>query len=430
MKIILKDINLFHPAQNIDENKTSIVLESGRISKIGKLSDGDEKNAKVFELKGKYVVPGFFDMHVHLREPGREDEETVVSGSNSAANGGFTGVACMPNTEPAIDSAEVINFIKKQAKNHLVDVYPVAAATIGRKGELISPMAELSKAGAVAVSDDGVAIKSASILRRVLEYSKMYNLSVIEHCEDESLAGGAMNEGINSTVLGLPPLPSVAEDLVVNRDILLAEYTGWKVHIAHISTKNSVKMVREAKKRGLNISAEVTPHHFTLSDDLIKSYDTNYKMNPPLRTAEDVAEIIEGLKDGTIDCIASDHAPHSIEEKEQEFQYAPNGIIGLETEIGLTLSELFHKKILSLKEVIEKLSINPRKILNIPLPKFDTGETANFTILDPNLIWTVDVNQFKSKSKNSPFDKRLLTGKSIMTINKGKMFFEGEMTII
>ncbi|GBD86911.1 dihydroorotase [bacterium BMS3Abin03] len=430
MKVILKDINLFHPAQNIDEKNTSVLLEDGKISKRGELSKDDIKDAKVFELKGKYVVPGFFDMHVHFREPGREDEETVISGSNSAANGGFTGVACMPNTEPAIDSAEIINFIKKQAKNHLVDVYPIAAATVGRKGKVLSPMAELGDAGAVAVSDDGVAIKSASILRRVLEYSKMYNIPVIEHCEDESLAGGAMNEGVNSTLLGLPPLPSVAEDLTVNRDILLAEYTGWKVHIAHISTKNAVRMVREAKQRGLNITAEATPHHFTLTDDLLKSYNTNLKMNPPLRTGKDVAEIIEGLKDGTIDCIASDHAPHSIEEKEQEFQNAPNGIIGLETEIGLTLSELYHKKILGLKEIVERLSVNPRKILNIPLPKFDLGETANFTILDLDLIWTVDATQFKSKSKNSPFDKRLLTGKSISTINNGKMFFEGEMITI
>jgi dihydroorotase len=426
MRIILNDINLFHPEQKLNEKNTSVLLEDGVISKIGNLKPNDFEEAEVFEFAGKYVVPGFFDMHVHLREPGREDEETVVTGCNAAANGGFTGVACMPNTQPAIDSAETINFIKGQAQTHLVDVYPIAAATVGREGEVLSPMAELFEAGAVGFSDDGVAIKSASILRKVLEYSQMYDLPVIEHCEDKTLAGGAMNEGLNSTLLGLPPIPSVAEDLIVSRDIQMAEYTGGKVHIAHISTKNAVQLVREAKANGLKVTAEVTPHHFSLIDDTVKTYDTNFKMNPPLRTREDVDAIIEGLKDGTLDCIASDHAPHSIEEKEEEFQYAPNGILGLETEIGLTFSELFHKKILELKDIVEKLSINPRRILSIPVPKFDVGQEANFTILDTDVVWTVDINKFKSKSKNSPFDKKLLTGKAVAVINNRKMFYNDE----
>jgi len=430
MKIILKDVNLFHPEQKLNEKNTSVLLEDGVISKIGNLKPKDFEKADVFEFAGKYVVPGFFDMHVHLREPGREDEETVVTGCNAAANGGFTGVACMPNTQPAIDSAETINFIKEQAKTHLVDVYPVAAATVGREGEVLSPMAELFEAGAVGFSDDGIAIKSASILRKVLEYSQMYGLPVIEHCEDETLAGGAMNEGLNSTLLGLPAIPSVAEDLIVSRDIQMAEYTGGKIHIAHISTKNAVQLVREAKAKGLKVTVEVTPHHFSLIDDTVKTYDTNYKMNPPLRTREDVDAIIEGLKDGTLDCIASDHAPHSIEEKEEEFQYAPNGILGLETEIGLTFSELYHKKILELKDIVEKLSINPRRILNIPVPKFDVGQEANFTILDIDVVWTVDINKFKSKSKNSPFDKKLLTGKSVAVINNRQMFYNDEFIII
>jgi dihydroorotase len=426
MKIILKDINLFHPEQKLHEKNTSVLLEDGMISKIGNLKPKDFEKADVFEFAGEYVVPGFFDMHVHLREPGREDEETVVTGCNAAAYGGFTGVACMPNTQPAIDSAETINFIKEQAKTHLVDVYPIAAATAGRKGELLSPMAELFEAGAVGFSDDGAAIKSASILRKVMEYSQMYDLIVIEHCEDETLAGGAMNEGLNSTLLGLPAIPSVAEDIIVSRDIQMSEYTGGKLHIAHISTKNAVQLVREAKAKGIKVTAEATPHHFSLIDDMVKTYNTNYKMNPPLRTREDVDAIIEGLKDGTLDCIASDHAPHSIEEKEEEFQYAPNGILGLETEIGLTFSELFHKKILELKDIVEKLSINPRRILNIPVPKFNVGQEANFTILDTNVVWTVDINKFKSKSKNSPFDKKLLTGKSIAVINNRKMLYNEE----
>ncbi len=428
MKLVLKNVNLLNPDQNLNQENVSILIVDGKFKKIGNLVDSDTNNATVLELDGKLVVPGLFDMHVHLREPGREDEETVITGCNSAANGGFTGIACMPNTEPAIDSAEVASFIKKQAANHLVEVYPIGAVTIGRKGETLSPMAELKDAGVVAFSDDGVSVKTASILKRALEYAKMFNLPIIEHCEDESLAGGAMNESINSTLLGLPPIPSVAEDLIVMRDILMAEYTDSKVHIAHISSKKSVEMVREAKKKFIKVTAEVTPHHFSLTDDVVKTYDPNVKMNPPLRTKADVDEIIKGLKDGTIDCIASDHAPHSLEEKEMEFEYAPNGIIGLETEVGLAFTELYHKKVLTIEQMIEKLSINPRKILNIQVPQIKEGETANLTILDVDAVWTVDKKKFLSKSVNTPFDKKLLTGKPIGVINKNMMFFEGNIS--
>ncbi|MBK9098876.1 MAG: dihydroorotase [bacterium] len=426
MKTVLTNVDVIHPEENLNLKNVSVLLDAGVILKIGELTKDEIEGAKKFDFSGKILVPGFFDMHVHLREPGREDEETVQTGCNSAAAGGFTGVACMPNTEPAIDTAEVVKFIKEKAAEHLVEVYPVAAASLGRKGEIISPMAELIEAGAVAFSDDGVAIKTSSVLRRAFEYANMYNAPIIEHCEDESLADGAMNEGINSTLLGLPAIPSVAEDIIVSRDILMAEYTGGRIHIAHISTKNSVNLVREAKKKGIKVTAEVTPHHFTLTDDALKTYDTNFKMNPPLRLKEDIDAIIKGLKDGTIDCIASDHAPHSLEEKESEFQYAPNGIVGFETSLGLSFSELFHKNKLSLDELIKKLSINPRKILNLPVPKFQIGEIANFTIIDPNLVWTVDITKFKSKSKNSPFDKRLLTGKSVAVINQRKMFFDNQ----
>jgi dihydroorotase len=429
MKVLITNCSILHPEQKINEKQKDILLEDGIIKQVGNIGS-NLKPDKVIDLKGRYVVPGFFDMHVHLREPGREDEETVVSGCDGAMQGGFTGVACMPNTEPAIDSAEVIQYIKEKAANHLVDVYPVAAATLGRKGEVLSPIAELAEAGAVGFSDDGTVIKTSSILKRALEYSLMYIRPVIEHCEDESLAGGAMNEGINSTLLGLPPIPSIAEDLVVMRDIIVAEYTKGRIHISHISTKRSVQLVREAKARGINVTAEVTPHHFSLTDDSLKTYDTNYKMNPPLRTKQDVDEILLGLKDGTIDCIASDHAPHSIEEKEAEFEYAPNGILGLETMVGLSLSELYHKKVLSFEQIVEKLSINPRKILNLQVPQIKEGEPANFTFLDTDEVWTVDVSKFKSKSKNSPFDKRLLTGKSIGVINKKKMWFENNLILI
>jgi dihydroorotase len=426
MKIILKNVDIIHPEDKINLKGTSVLLDNGLISKIGDLNQEETSSAKEFDFSGKILVPGLFDMHVHLREPGREDEETVLTGCNSAAAGGFTGVACMPNTEPAIDTAEVVKFIKEQAARHLIDVYPVAAASLGRKGEIISPMAELVEAGAVAFSDDGVAIKTSSVLRRAFEYANMYNAPIIEHAEDESLADGTMNEGINSTLLGLPALPSVAEDIIVSRDILMAEYTGGRIHIAHISTKNSVNLVREAKKKGIKVTAEVTPHHFTLTDDSVKTYDTNFKMNPPLRTQTDIDAIIKGLKDGTIDCIASDHAPHSIEEKESEFQFAPNGIVGLETIVGLSFTELLHKNKISIDELIKKLSINPRKILNIPIPKIEVGALANFTIIDPDLVWTVDISKFKSKSKNSPFDKRLLTGKAIAVINRKKMYVDSQ----
>ena len=423
MKIILKQIRLIDPSLKLNE-VNDLLIEDGVIKKIGNLTEEEIKSSKVFNMEGKICSPGFFDMHVHLREPGREDEETIETGSNAAAAGGFTGIACMPNTNPAIDSAEVVRFIKEKASNHLVDVYPIGAATLNRKGESISPILELYEAGVVGYSDDGNVIKSAGILRNVLEYSKITNAPVIEHCEDESLADGAMNESFNSTLLGLPGIPTVAEDLIVMRDIMMAEYVDGKIHVAHISSKNSVELVRQAKKKGIKVTAEVTPHHFSLTDDNLKTFDTNFKLNPPLRTKDDVEAIIEGLKDGTIDCIASDHAPHSIEEKEMEFIYAPNGIIGLETQIGLAISELVKKKHLTLEQMIKKFAINPRKILNLEIPKIKIGETANLTILDPEQIWTVDISKFKSKSKNSPFDKRLLTGKSIATINKGKMFFE------
>lgn len=426
MKLLLKNASVINPAQNLNEKEFDILIEDGIIKHTGKNLQLNSDEGRTIDLTRKIIAPGFIDIHVHLREPGREDEETVETGCNAAANGGFTAVACMPNTEPAIDSAEVVEFIKKQAANHLVDVYPVAAASLGRKGEVLSPMAELKDAGAVAFSDDGVAIKSSSLLKRALEYSLMFDLPIIEHCEDESLAGGAMNESINSTLLGLPAIPNVAEDLIVMRDILLAEYTGGRVHIAHISSANAVNMVREAKKKGIKVTAEVTPHHFTLTDDAVKTYDTNTKMNPPLRTRKDVDAIIEGLKDGTIDCIASDHAPHSIEEKEMEFEYAPNGIIGLETSIGLAFTELLHKKLLSLEDLILKYAINPRKILNLEIPLIQNGSKANLTILDKDVVWTVDKSRFLSKSRNTPFDKRLLTGKAIGVINNRKMFFEGK----
>lgn len=425
MKSILKSMRIIDPQLKIDR-VTDILIENGMIKVIDDINENDFPDTNIYDFSNCICAPGFFDMHVHLREPGREDEETVITGSNSAAAGGFTGVACMPNTTPAIDSAEVINLIKEKSSKHLVDVFPIGAVSKGRNGEILAPISEMFSNGAVGFSDDGTAVKSAALLKNALEYTSMYNAPIIEHCEEESLADGAMNEGLVSTTLGLPSLPTVSEDLIVMRGILLAEYTGGRIHIAHISSKRSVELVREAKKKGINVTAEVTPHHFTLTDETLRTFDTNFKMSPPLRCREDVEAMIEGLKDGTIDCIASDHAPHSIEEKEMEFIYAPNGIIGLETQLGISLSELYHKKHLTLEELINKFAVNPRRILNLDIPKLEVGSAANLTIFDANKIWTVDKSKFKSKSKNTPFDKRLLTGKSVAVINNEQIYFDGE----
>lgn len=420
MQTLLKNLRIIDPELGLDLI-SDILIDDGVITKIAPEIGLNDWNVDIHDYSGCVAAPGFIDIHVHLREPGREDEETVETGCAGAAAGGFTAVACMPNTDPAIDSAEIVESIISKAAKTPVDVFPVAAATMGRKGESLSPVGELKEAGAVAFSDDGVAIKTASILRKVMEYASMYDLPVIEHCEDESLAGGSMNEGLNSTRFGLTAVPPIAEELTVARDIMMAEYTGAKVHIAHISTAKAVQLVREGKAKGIKVTAEVTPHHFILSDDCLADYDTNFKMNPPLRTAEDVTAMIEGLKDGTIDCIASDHAPHSIEEKEMEFEYAPNGILGLETTLSLSLHHLYHTGVLSLNQVIEKLSVNPRKLLNIPVPAIKEGEKANLTIFNPDTERTVKVSRFKSKSKNSPFNGYVLKGSLVAIFNKGKL---------
>lgn len=424
MKYLLKNLQIIDPTLHINQI-SDIIIENGIIKKIAEnINPSDD--VKTIEFEKTICTLGFFDMHVHLREPGYEQAETIKTGSDAAAEGGFTAIACMPNTNPTIDTSEVVESILKKSENHIVNVFPIGAVTKGRKGESLSPIYEMHESGAVGFSDDGVAVKTANMVKLALEYSKLIGTPLIEHCEDESLFGGSINEGTISTELGLPPIPSVAEELTIARDILLAEYTQGKLHIAHISTKNSVDLVRNAKAKGLNVTAEVTPHHFSLTENSLRSYDTNYKMNPPLRTEEDVEAIIEGLIDGTIDVIASDHAPHAQEDKEVEFVQAPNGIIGLETEVGLALSELYNKKKLSIEQIIEKLAINPRQILNIEIPQIKIGNKAEFTFLIPDKIWAVNLSQSKSKSKNSPFDKKLLTGKAIGIFNNSKLYLNGE----
>jgi len=366
-------------------------------------------------------------MHVHLREPGFEHKETIATGCAAAAAGGFTAVCCMPNTNPPIDDASVVRLIIERARatmQGLVSVYPVGAVTAGRKGEHLSPMAELAEAGVVGFTDDGDPVHDAEIMRRALEYAAMFHRPVIQHAQDVGLSrGGVMNEGMVSTSLGLPGMPGLAEEVMVSRDIRLASFTGGQYHVAHISTAEAIAHVRAAKQKKLPVTCEVTPHHFTLLDESVRGYDTNTKMNPPLRTADDLAAVLEGLRDGTIDVIATDHAPHSFDEKQVEFHSAPFGIVGLETAIGLALTELFHKHILSLSQIIEKFAVNPRRILNLPVVEIKEGANADLTVFDPTADWVVDPTHFKSKSKNTPFAGRHLKGKPVGVINNGSSYW-------
>ncbi|MCI0706650.1 MAG: dihydroorotase [Ignavibacteriae bacterium] len=423
MKILLKAGRLVDPVSGKDE-ALDILIADGRIEKIGKSLSAD-KSVPEIPLNGKIIAPGFIDMHVHLREPGFEHKETIETGCESAIAGGFTAVCCMPNTNPAIDDESVARYVHEKGKSvceGIVDVYPIAAVTKGRQGSQLSPMAELVGAGAVGFSDDGSPVMSAEIMRRALEYSSMYNVPIIQHAEDSTLShGGSMNEGYVSTRLGIPGIPPIAEVLMVERDITLLRYIpAARYHVAHVSTTDAVESVRRAKKEKLRVTCEITPHHFTLADEVVESYDTNTKMNPPLRTRDDLRAMKEALRDGTIDVIATDHAPHTVDEKEVEYTHAPFGIVGLETAIGLSITELVEQKFLTLFQLVEKYSTNPRKILSLPSIKIAEGETANLTLLDPQIEWTVDVKAFKSKSKNSPFHGRKLKGKAIGVINNGK----------
>ena len=417
---------LFHNARIIDGSTENsgcydLLIIEGKIYDIKpEISLPRDFDGEIFDLQNKLVLPGFLDLHVHFREPGREDEETLLSGAQAAMAGGFTAVCTMPNTQPVTDNREIIEFIFDELKDHLISVYPIAAITRGEKGEELVEMAELVEAGVVAFSDDGKSVASSLVLRRALEYARMFDVPIIEHCEDAALAaGGAMHEGFVSTNLGIPGIPALAEDVVVARNIMLAEYTKSKMHIAHISTKGAVELVRRAKGKGIAVTAETTPHHFTLSDETIKSFDSNYKMNPPLRSQEHIQAIIEGLKDGTIDAIATDHAPHSIEEKDVEFVAAPFGIIGLETALGLVIKKLVQPGVLNWNQVVEKLCLNPYRILGLPEPGIKSGQPANLTIIDPEIKWTVDKAKFKSRSRNTPFDGWELQGKVFSVVNNG-----------
>lgn len=421
MKTLFKNSHIIDPTTGKD-TKVDILIVDGIIEKIGN-NLLIEKSSQTYDLSGKIVAPGFIDMHVHLREPGYEYKETIETGCMAAANGGFTSVCSMPNTNPAIDDASIVQLIKKRAENvlqGLVDVYPIAAITKGREGKELAPMMELVDAGAVGFSDDGSPVENAEVMRRALEYASMLNKPIIQHPEDVSLAkGGLINEGYVSTALGMQAIPSIAEEIMIARDLQLTEYVGAQYHAAHISTAGSVELIRMGKRKKLNISCEVTPHHFSLDENAVRSFDTNTKMNPPLRTRDDIEALKEGLRDGTIDVIATDHAPHSFDEKQVEFLFAPFGIIGLETAVGLAMTELVHKKIITIPQLIDKFSINPRKILKLKPIYIQEGEHANLTIIDPDYEWVVDIQKFKSKSKNSPFNGWKLKGKVFGIFNNG-----------
>ncbi len=421
-KILLKRARVIDPDASIDHT-SDLLLVDGRIERLGSVQT--PLNTEVVDLEGKIVAPGLCDVHVHFREPGFEYKETIASGVASAIAGGFTAVCCMPNTNPAIDDASVVRTVIERgraASGGIVDVFPIAAVTKKREGKELAPMLELARDGAVGFSDDGAPVHDAGMMRLALEYSSMTGLPVIQHAEDPGLAaGGVMNEGVMSTRLGLPGMPSLAEETMVGRDIQLLRYCGGRYHVAHISTKGSLALVRDARRAGVPVTCAVTPHHFTLTDEAVASYDTNTKMNPPLRTAEDVAAMIEGLRDGTIDVIATDHAPHSYDEKEVEYQFAPFGIVGLETALGLAVKALIVPGHLSWPELIAKMSVNPRTIFSLPPARIAEGETANLTIIDPDAEWTVEPSRFQSKSKNSPFGGWKLQGKAVGIINHGLM---------
>jgi dihydroorotase len=419
MNILIKNGHVIDPANKIDE-KRDILVSNGKIAKLGKPGSLSADGSPVIDAAGRLIVPGLIDMHVHLREPGFEYKETIATGTAAAKAGGFTSVCCMPNTNPVNDNRSVTEFLLSQARDAAARVYPIGAITRGSKGEELAEMGELHAAGCVAVSDDGRPLMNASLMRRAMEYSKIFDMLIISHCEDSALSNkGVMNEGGISTELGLRGIPRSAEDVMTARDISLAELTGCRLHIAHVSTAGSVHLVREAKKRGVRVTAETCPHYFSLTEEAVRGYNTMAKMNPPLRTADDVAAIRQGLKDGTIDVIATDHAPHGMDEKSGEFDYAPFGIVGLETALGLTL-KLVEENVMTPAEAIGKLTLNPAAVLKIEKGTLSVGADADITLIDPNVAWIVDSSQFKSRSRNTPFNGWQLRGRAVQTIVGGR----------
>jgi dihydroorotase len=410
---------IIDPSQDIDRIG-DLWLSRGRVLPVG---EGYEEAEIVIDARGLIVCPGLIDAHVHLREPGNEEDETIATGAGAALAGGVTSVACMPNTNPAIDTQGAAEFVILQAQRaRKAQVYPVGAVSKGRKGEELAELGQLVAGGAVAFTDDGAPVASAALMRRALEYSKMFDRPIMQHCQVPELTiGGVMNEGFESMRLGLPGMPAAAEDIMVARDIRLAEITGGRLHIQHISTARSVELVREGKRRGVRVTAEACPHHFTLTDERLRSFDSNFKMNPPLRTWSDVESVIGGLKDGTIEVIATDHAPHAPEKKMRELDQAPFGIIGLETLLPITIRGLIEPGHLSWPAVIRNLTINPAQLLGIDKGTLRPGADADVTIIDPEARWTIDPSQFASRSRNTPYAGWEVRGRAHTVIVAGEV---------
>lgn len=427
-RLLIEGGRVVDPSRSVD-GLLDVLIEDGVVRAVApNLGANRKEYSRIVDAKGLVVAPGFVDMHVHLREPGNEEEETISSGAAAAAAGGFTSVAAMPNTDPAVDNEAACEFQVNQGRRAMkARVYPIGAITKGRKGDELSEMGGMVRGGAVGFSDDGSPVKNPEVMRRGLLYAKMFDKVVIDHAEDPDLAGrGVMHAGLVSMVLGLPGKSSASEEVMVARDITLAEITGGRLHIAHVSTRGSVELVRRAKARGVKVTAEAAPHHFSLTDEAVRSFDPNFKMNPPLRTADDVQAILDGLRDGTIDAIASDHAPHSQEAKSVEFQDAPNGVIGLETNVPVAFTRLVEERGFPLARFVELLSSGPARILGIPAGSLAPGSAADVTILDLETPWVIEREGFRSKSRNSPFHGWAVRGRAVATLVGGRVVHELE----
>jgi len=422
MMILIKGGHVIDPGRV--NGVSDVLIENGKIAAVGQTLAAPA-GATVIQANGQLVVPGFVDLHVHFREPGFEYKETIQSGTEAAVAGGFTTVCAMPNTNPVNDNQAVTEFMLERAKAAgNANLYPIGAITKRSEGKELAEIGDLRRAGCVAISDDGKPVMNSLVMRRAMEYARAFDVPVVDHCEDLHLSeGGCMNEGVISTELGLPGIPSAAEDVMVARNVSLAELTGARLHLAHISTAGSVRMVREAKARGLKVTAEACPHHFTLTEETTRGYNTHAKMNPPLRTSEDVQAIKDGLRDGTIDVIATDHAPHATQEKQQEFTEAPFGIVGLETALSLTLA-LVEEGVLTLESAVDKLATAPAKAFSLNAGTLAVGAPADVAIVDPNLEWEVDPSRFRSKSRNTPFAGWKVKGRVTTTIVSGRIVYE------
>lgn len=424
--LLLKGGRIVDPSQGLDAIG-DVLLRDGRVEACGGTL-GTPDGAEVRDCHGLVVAPGLIDVHVHLREPGREDVETIASGARSAVAGGITAVCAMPNTRPVTDNQATVGFVKRQGEAAgFARVYPYGAISVGQKGETLAEMGEMVGAGAVAFSDDGYPVQSAQLMRSALEYARTFGVPVAEHCEDMSLAhGGSMNEGAISARLGLKGIPGEAEEIYVIRDILLAKRTGGHIHMCHLSTKGSVELVRWGKERGINVTAEVCSHHISLTDERVGNYDTNAKMNPPLRTAEDVEALQQGVADGTIDLLVTDHAPHHYDEKEREFADAPNGIVGLETSLGVNCTWLLHRGVISLSQLVDAMSCKQARVFGLPGGSLRPGGLADVTVFDPDARWVVDPTRFKSKGRNTPYGGVALTGQARLTVVGGRVVYQAD----